>query len=78
MFCPSLILFVTARWRSLLKAVDYHYKHSGVKALINNFAADEIIAVKRVQTAPRGYTLEGNLVYLCAALDVFSQHHQET
>ncbi|KAH6933145.1 hypothetical protein HPB50_012496 [Hyalomma asiaticum] len=56
---------VVTRWGTWVKAVDYYNKHfAGVKAVINSFAADESIAVRRAQTVLHHDTLESDLAYL--------------
>ncbi|KAH6932726.1 hypothetical protein HPB50_009047 [Hyalomma asiaticum] len=69
---------VVTRWGTWLKAVDYYNKHfAGVKAVVNSFAADESIAVRRAQTVLHHDALESDLAYLCAHFTFLAESIQK-
>lgn len=64
---PHFVYNAITCWGTWLKTSDYYHKHSvGIKAVINSFAADKSIVVRKAQTALCNDTLEGDLAYLCA------------
>ena len=58
--------------------MDYYNKHfAGVKGVVNSFAADESIAVRRAQTVLHHDTLESDLAYLCAHFTFLAESIQK-